>query len=504
MSRKYLVPIDLSKNELQNAVIQNLATSPASPVAGQLYYDTVSSAVFFYNGSGWINAGGTSKGTLGSRPAASAANSGTFYYATDTFLVYYSNGSAWTQTQAFGSITGVTTYGASSTDGTATTYARSDHSHGSPSLTSVTPQALSITGTGAVGTGTAPAREDHVHAGPGFGAITAQTSFGASSGNGSATTPARSDHTHGTPTHDAAAHSAIKISDLASPSTSVSFGSQKITSLADPTSAQDAATKAYVDGVASGLDVKASVRVATTANITLSSAQTIDGVSVIAGDRVLVKSQTTGSENGIYVASASAWSRATDADTSAEVTAGMFTFVSEGTTNGNAGFVLTTDDAITLGTTSLTFTQFSGAGTYTASNGVLLTGSNFTFAPDSAGGLQTGSGGGAVKLPTNSGLTKDSTGLYVGTGTGISVGTNSVAIDTAVVARKYAVSVGNASATSFTVTHNLGTLDAIVQVYTVADGTQVEVDVTRVTTNTVSVAFATAPTASQYRVIVLA
>jgi len=142
----------------------------------------------------------------------------------------------------------------------------------------------------------------------------------------------------------------------------LSMASHKLTNVTDPSAAQDAATKAYVDAVAIGLDPKPSVRAATTANITLSGAQTIDGVSVIAGDRVLVKDQTTGANNGIYVAAAGAWARASDADTSAEVTAGTYCFVTEGTSNGDKGFVLTTNDPITLGTTALVFAQFSGGG----------------------------------------------------------------------------------------------------------------------------------------------
>jgi phage-related tail fiber protein len=144
--------------------------------------------------------------------------------------------------------------------------------------------------------------------------------------------------------------------------TSFSVNSQRITSLGTPTGANDAANKAYVDSVANGLDVKASVRAATTANITLSGAQTIDGVSVIAGDRVLVKNQTTGSANGLYLAAAGAWSRTTDADSSAEVTPGMFTFVEEGTVNADTGYVLVTDSPITLGTTSLSFSIFTNTG----------------------------------------------------------------------------------------------------------------------------------------------
>lgn len=129
-----------------------------------------------------------------------------------------------------------------------------------------------------------------------------------------------------------------------------------------------------VDTARMGLDVKESVRVATTANITLSGAQTIDGVSVVAGNRVLVKNQDTASQNGIYVCAAGAWSRATDADSDAEVTAGMFTFVTEGTANADSGWVLSTNDAITVGTTALAFTQFSGAGQIDAGAGLTKSG----------------------------------------------------------------------------------------------------------------------------------
>jgi hypothetical protein len=146
-----------------------------------------------------------------------------------------------------------------------------------------------------------------------------------------------------------------------------------------PTDDAHAATKGYVDAARSGLDVKQSVRVATTAPINLASdlenGDVIDGVTLATGDRVLVKNQSSGAENGIYVVVGSgAASRATDADSSAEVTTGMFTFVSEGTVNADSGWVLTTNDTITLGTTALSFAQFSGAGQITAGAGLTKTG----------------------------------------------------------------------------------------------------------------------------------
>ena len=137
----------------------------------------------------------------------------------------------------------------------------------------------------------------------------------------------------------------------------------------------DAYTKTEVDGLVTGLDFKASVRAIATSNITLSGTQTVDGVALVATDRVLVAGQTTGSQNGIYVVAAGAWTRSTDADTSAKVTTGMYTFVAEGTTYADSGWVLTTNDTITLGTTSLVFTQFNGLGQVTAGAGLTKTGS---------------------------------------------------------------------------------------------------------------------------------
>jgi len=165
-------------------------------------------------------------------------------------------------------------------------------------------------------------------------------------------------------------------SDLTAPTADVSNGGFKITNVADPVSAQDAATKNYVDSVAQGLDVKASVKVATTANITLSGTQTIDGVAVSSGDRVLVKNQSTASQNGIYVASASGWTRSADANTWTELVS-AFVFVEEGSTLADSGWTCTVNAGGTLESTSVAFTQFSSAGSYLNGNGLSLTGNVF-------------------------------------------------------------------------------------------------------------------------------
>ena len=155
-------------------------------------------------------------------------------------------------------------------------------------------------------------------------------------------------------------------------------GLTSVTVTQDPTAALDLATKQYVDAVAQGLDPKASCVAATTANITLSGTQTIDGVALIAGDRCLVKNQTASADNGIYLVAAGAWTRATDMDTWAEVP-GAFTFIEQGTLYADTGWVCTSNAGGTIGVTAITWVQFAGVGSYTAGTGLTLTGTQFSI-----------------------------------------------------------------------------------------------------------------------------
>lgn len=324
-----------------------------------------------------------------------------------------------------------------------------------------------------------------------FGAISSPAAFGQSNSDGVAATAARSDHSHALPAHNAAAHAGIKISDLAAAAANVAMGNNKITGLADGAAATDAATVGQVQAAAQGLDVKASVRVAvasgsagtynnaggTAGNGQFTGAPlTVDGVTLVAGDRVLVMGSA--SSTGIYTVvtagtgSNGTWNRAADFDSQAEVTPNAFTFVEEGTSYADSGWVLTTNGAITVGGplgTPMSWTQFTGAGQITA----------------------------------GAGLTKTGNSLDVGAGLGISVAADTVSIDTAVVARKYSTDL-TGSATTYTVSHNLGTRDVQVSVRETASpygGVLVawEAD----TSNTVKVYFASAPASGAFRATVI-
>jgi len=289
---------------------------------------------------------------------------------------------------------------------------------------------------------------------------------------------ARANHTGTQPastiSNFAAAANALTLDSFTPPAANVSLNSFKIINLATPTLATDATTKAYVDSgiqsAAAGIVSKQAVRLVSPVNIpTLSGLLTIDSVVTVAGDRVLLPAQTALSQNGVYIVSAGAWTRSTN-DASYELDLGATWFVEQGTIYNTTTWRLATptNGAIVAGATAVTVAQLTAAQTYTASLGVALTGSNLTAA-------------------------------Y---GAGLTLLGNNLIVDTTVVNRKYAATIGDGTTTTFAITHNLGTLDVTVTLRLIATGEEIVVDNVATGVNTLSIAFITAPATNTYRVIV--
>lgn len=556
---KFVNNIDLNKNELRNAVLHVLSTAPASPVIGQVYYDSVNSTLKVCTATTpsavFLDLGKQGTVTSVGATAPIQSSGGT----TPTISIDAASGSA------AGSMSAAhyTLVNNATNSNTASTIVKRDSS-GDFSAGMIT---ANLTGD-VTGTVSSLSNHDTADLAEGTNLYYTDTRVRAN-----------------------------RLDQMSAPTASVSFNSQNITSLADPVNPQDAATKAYVDAARSGLDVKASVRAATTAPLTIASdleaGDTLDGVTLAEGNRVLVKNQSTASENGIYVVQATgAAVRADDANSSAEVTSGMFTFVEEGTVNADSGWVLTTNNPITLGTTGLVFAQFSGAGQITAGAGLTKTGNTIdvvgtsdriTVNADSvdiaatyvgqtsivtlgtittgtwdattvavtAGGtgqesftdngviygngtgsldvtsagtqyqvLQAGSGGvpqfaalnlaqaAAITgtLPISNGGTGGTTAATARTSLvgDITVGSG---VSTPALARVCAKTIGDGSATSYTIDHNFNTRDVVVQVVDIASGsdTQYETvftDVKRNTVDQITVTFASAPASNSYRVVI--
>lgn len=405
MAKKILVSYDFSKLELLNVRIQNLASDPASPVEGQLYWNTASKYPAVHNGTSFIN--------LLSRANHTGTQTWSTLTATPTTLAGY----------------GISDAAPSSHVGTGGT----SHSN--------------VVAGGAAGfmTGADKTKLDGV----------------ATGATANATDAALRDRSTHTGTQLAATisdfNTAVRtnsLTQMAAPTADLSHGGFKATNMADGVAATDGATYGQLLSISNGTDWKASVRVLAIANVaTLSGLQTIDGVTLVANDRIALVGQTTASANGIYVVQSGAWARSTDADGNSEVTPGMAFFIEEGTTYADSQWRLTTNGAIVVGTTSLVFAQIGAGVSYTNGTGMQLAGNVFS-------------------------------------------------IDTAIVARKYAQTIGDNAATSITVTHGLNTLDVQVQVVLVSTGETVECDVTRGTTTQVTLGFAVAPALNAYRVIV--
>jgi hypothetical protein len=320
------------------------------------------------------------------------------------------------------------------------------------------------------------------------------------------------------------------LSDFSVPTANLSAGSFQINNLANGTASTDAATVGQLNNAILGLDVHASVMAASTgSNINLASVLVtgfvVDGYTCLLGDRILVKDQTTQSQNGIYIVPASgAAARAADCNTATNYLQGSFCFVENGTANGGSSWVTSTAGPYVIGTTNIVWVTFAGAGvTYSAGSGLTLTGTVFSVNV-SGNTVEISSGNLRVKSNSSTGqpLLSGGTGneatygaINLAGGSTIVTGTlplgNGGGYTTAATAKtalgfttKYAQAVGNGSLTSFTVTHSLGSSNVSVDVVEVSTGDLVMADILVVDANNVTVNFATAPASNAFEVIVLA
>lgn len=458
MAKKFLVSVDLTKNELLNARIQNLASAPSSPVTGQAYYDTGLDKLGIFNGSTWDYMGtGVGVGDTSTNTSSSVVNEVALFADTSGKLLKRAT------------ITGLAklTSGVLSAASAGTDYAPAT------SGTSI----LKGNGSGGFSSATAgtdyyaPGGTDVAVADGGTGASNpsgARTNLGlvigtdvlAPTGNGSGLTGLTQSQVSGL------------VTDLAAKAPSANPTFTGTVTVPTPSSATDAANKGYVDNAVQGLSWKQAVRVATTTTGTLASAyengDTIDGVVLSTGDRILLKDQSTGSENGIYVVNASgAPTRAEDANTSAEIDS-MTVYVEAGTANADTVWTLTTNDP-TLGVTSLVYAQVNG--------GVVPQASTTT-----AGKVELATQAEAqAKSDTDRAVTPASLADF---------------------ARKYTGLIGDNSSTTLAVTHGLGSQWVTAQVFDASTNEQVECDVVLTSGTQVSFTFATAPGTNAYRVVI--
>jgi hypothetical protein len=405
-----LANAELAFNEVDDILYYGEGTGGAGGTASNILAIAGPGAFINLTGTQTITGDKTFSGTivLGSSASATtpSVDDNTTKVATTAFVLGQAN-----------SINSTITMNGTQAAGTSLRYARADHVH--PSDTSkANLDSPTFTGTPAAPTASTDTNTTQLATTAfviGQASSTAPNALGTAA-TGTSLRYARADHVHVMP----------RLDQVTNPTTAVSLNNQKITNLADPIDAQDAATKAYVDAARSGLDVKESVRLASTGNISITynatggtssrgqitaAPNTLDGVNLAAGDRILLKDQSAGAQNGIWVVTTlgtganGVWDRATDFDSDTEVTAGAFTFVTEGATNADSGWVLTTNDAITIGGasgTALSFAQFSGAGQITAGAGLTKTGNT----------LDVGAGTGITVDANSVGLTGQALALH--------------------------------------------------------------------------------------------
>ena len=409
--------LDFAQLEGRNIVVHN-GTAPAGPVKGQLYFNNVGNELFYWDGTIWQSAksgagsSGPPSGPAGGELAGTYPNPTVKPLAITDAHVAGANKDGITAGYSMRRL--IIGNGSSGMPGDArlNQITQTNNTSGDVALNGykliglATPTVPSDAATmGYVDGKTAPdattSTKGIVQLAGDLAGTAASPQIAAGVITDAEVAAANKDGAAGTPSLRTLGTSAGKalngntpLSDMFGPIAALNVNNQKVTQVADPTADQDAANKRYVDNIAQGLDAKASVKVATTANITLSGAQTIDGVSTSPTDRVLVKDQTNQNENGIYSVAAGAWTRTTDLDLWLEVP-GAFVFVERGTVNADTGWVSIADSTGgPLGASPVIWSQFSSAGT----------------------------------LYDGSGLVKSGNVLNVGGGAGITVGTDSVSV----------------------------------------------------------------------------
>lgn len=502
--------IDLDKNELQQAVVQNLATEPSSPAAGQIIHNTAKTDTVKGNGklgyrtaTSWVYPD-MEKSVYDTNNDGIVDNANNAAMLNNQTPAYYLNRANHTGTQTSSTISDFNeaaqdAVGNALVDTNSIDFSYDDANNQiKADAKVVSGGGVEIAGTGLQLSNTGVAAGTYTKLTVDLkGRVTAGTTLSAGD------LPAHT-HTASNITDFNAAVQANRLDQMAVPTTSLNLNSQKITNLADPTSPQDAATKNYVDNAITGLSWKNSVRVATTGNITLSGTQTIDGIPLAVGNRVLVKNQTTASQNGIYVVASTSWSRATDVDTWAELVSAAV-FVEQGTINGDTAWICNVDSGGTLGTTAISWTQFNGIAELVAGNGLSKTGNQVDVNVDNQS-IEIVTDIVQAKLDSAGALTKSGSGLKVNVDNSTLVITgNQLVINGPYKNKKVIATItGDNSTTTFSVIHNLGTKDILINVYENTTGYTVFPLIERFDINNARIIFKIAPaTGKVYNVVII-
>lgn len=561
MARLFVTDINLNKNELQNARIQGLTNAPSAPVTGQIYYNTAENVMYYYNGLSspngpWMPMSGSTEviqDVIASTVVGGTGLTETYNDTAGKLTIDLDNTAV--TAGNYGSGTKIPTFtvdaqgritAAGEADVATTLNMLGDSTAGSINILN---ESFRIMGEEGIDVAIAEhlgvdtfkiSAEDATSSNKGIASFDS-TDFTVTTGNVvlnaervediagnliSGGTGIDVTYTDGSGTLSVDIDSTVttnsgtqtltnkKLDTGTSLGANLDAAGKLITNLGSPINSGDAANKAYVDAVSEGLHIHEAADVYVSQNVTiatdLEAGDVVDGVTLVAGMRLLVNGQTTLSENGIYVVQTTGGPlRATDFDTAAEVDSGDFIFVSSGDVYAKTGWVQTLKPA-TIGVSSISFTQFSGAGTYLAGAGLTLNGSVFSadVTPTSGNPSLINTGGAIeVKVNTADGLEVTASGLGINNGTGIVFdGTGKVTLDSSngYGVRKLAYSVGDGTSLSYVINHGLVTRDITVHVY--QNGTpyaQVETDVEHTDSNNITLRFTQAPETDQYRVVIV-